>query len=51
MTQNLTTKCRSKKKKKLKAIHGNLLEFKHSNFEKVHGNGVDNARHMELRRK
>ncbi len=34
------------KKKKLKAWHGNLPKF-----EKVHGHGIENASHMEPRRK
>jgi hypothetical protein len=33
-------------KNKLKACHGSLPKF-----EKVHGHGVENAKHMEPRRK
>jgi len=34
------------KKNKLKAWHGDLLEF-----EEMRGHGINNARHMELKRK
>jgi hypothetical protein len=35
-----------KKKNKLKAWHGDLFEF-----EEMHGHGINNARHMEFKRR